>query len=139
VRRRVSKCVEERQVIGYEIPETAELISAKIYVRCDRRKTRACKSCDGVVQLMCDKYELGLMYFDGTGIDVLARDDPRGKRRGALWGAWPGAAPVRASRLYLDPVPRVPAARPPWAGSHKLGTEMAVSCSAHGAFRGRRS
>jgi transposase len=27
-----------------------------------------------------------VMHIDGTGIDVLARDDPKGKRRGAVWG-----------------------------------------------------
>ena len=149
------KCGEEREVIGHEISEVAELIPAKIYVRRDMRETRACKTCEAAVtraprgdkivaggqlgcslvgQVVYDKYDLGIplnrqrktfkrlglplsistlcdqikwaaellrplwleaidqvlasrvMHLDGTGIDVLARDHPKGKRRGAMWG-----------------------------------------------------
>ena len=148
-------CGEEREVIGHDISEVAELIPAKIIVRRDKREKRACKSCESapvraprgdkivaggqlgcslVAQIVCDKYELGLplnrqrrtfarmglplssstlcdqirwatellrplwleaidqvlashiMHFDGTGLDVLKKDHPKGKQRGALWG-----------------------------------------------------
>jgi len=167
------RCGDERAVIGQDISEVLELITAKLYVRSDKREKRACVTCEAAViraprgdkivaggqlgcsigaQIVYDKYELGLplhrqrrtfkrmgmtlssstladqvkwgaellrplwleaidqvlasnvMHLDGTGINVLDRDHPKGKRSGTLWSTSGASAtkPEVAAYFYAS-------------------------------------
>ncbi|WP_181197722.1 IS66 family transposase [Enhygromyxa salina] len=77
-------CGEEREVIGHSFKRLGLPLS--ISTLCDQIKWGA----ERLVPLWLEAIDqvLGarVMHLDGSGLDVLARDHAKGKRRGALWG-----------------------------------------------------